>query len=53
LHGKEVPIVYDATCPWCEASVELAPQEATEQQCPECLTTWSYEDAEIELPLAA
>ena len=43
----------DTTCPWCEASVELAPEEATEQQCPECLTTWCFEYEDVELRLAA
>jgi hypothetical protein len=53
LGWKGGQIVSDTTCPWCEASVELAPEEATEQQCPECLTTWCYEDTNVELPLAA
>jgi hypothetical protein len=43
----------DCQCPWCEAPVELAPLEADQQQCPECLTAWTFEDAEVELALAA
>jgi hypothetical protein len=43
----------DSACPWCEAPVELAAEDAAEQQCLECLTTWSYEDADVELALAA
>ena len=44
----------DLTCPWCEANLEIAAQEAAEQQCPECLTTWCYEEeADVDLPLAA
>ena len=43
----------DVTCPWCESALDLAFVVADEQQCPECLTTWSYEDAEMDLPLAA
>jgi hypothetical protein len=41
----------DLTCPWCESGLEqLASQE---QQCPECLTTWTYEEEPEELGLAA
>ena len=44
----------DMTCPWCECSLELtAMEEADEQQCPDCHATWTYEDAEAELALAA
>jgi ribosomal protein L37AE/L43A len=45
--------VNDITCPWCEA--ELVLRVATdEQSCPECGTTWSYEDEDVEeLALAA
>ena len=43
----------DLACPWCEAAIELAADDATEQQCPECLTTWCYEEMDVELPLAA
>ena len=44
----------EGLCPWCEASLDVAPEGVTEEQCPECLTTWSYEDAPAEaLPLAA
>jgi hypothetical protein len=40
-------------CPWCETSLDSCAEGSDEQQCPECLTTWVYEDAEVELPLAA
>jgi hypothetical protein len=43
----------DIACPWCEIRLEGANEAADEQQCPECLTTWCYEEAEFELPLAA
>jgi hypothetical protein len=43
----------DLTCPWCEASLDACGAEADEQQCAECLTTWIYVDAEVELALAA
>jgi hypothetical protein len=43
----------DCQCPWCEAPIDLAPEVAVQQQCPECLTTWTFEDAEVELALAA
>jgi hypothetical protein len=49
--GKE-SAVNDCQCPWCEAAIELA-AESDQQQCPECLSTWCYEDAEVELALAA
>jgi hypothetical protein len=44
----------DTTCPWCEAELVLR-VVGDEQSCPECGTTWSYEDevSEVELPLAA
>ncbi len=43
----------NAMCPWCEAAIELAADDTVEQQCPECMTTWCYEESEFELPLAA
>ena len=44
----------DTNCPWCECSLEIAAaDEADEQTCPECNTTWAYEDAQVELALAA
>ena len=45
----------EGLCPWCEAPVDIAPETVTEQQCPECLTTWTYDDASVDaaLPLAA
>ena len=43
----------DMSCPWCEAHLVLRLVE-DEQTCPECGTTWSYEDEPAdELPLAA
>ena len=43
----------DHSCPWCEADLVLH-LLGNEQTCPECGTTWSYEDDETaELPLAA
>jgi hypothetical protein len=43
-------------CPWCEATlmVDLS-DEAAEQSCPECLTSWSFAEAPAQaaLPLAA
>jgi len=43
----------DAKCPWCEIELALPLDvEADAQTCPECLTTWRYEDAP-ELALAA
>ena len=46
--------VNDMNCPWCEVPLELAVEQADEQQCPECLTSWCYEDAyESELALVA
>jgi Zn-finger nucleic acid-binding protein len=44
----------ELSCPWCE--VELTPafaDAAAEQTCPECRTTWLYEDEPVELELAA
>lgn len=43
----------DTSCPWCEADLVLRVID-DEQTCPECGTTWSYEDEHaVELPLAA
>jgi hypothetical protein len=37
-------------CPWCEAQLPLGGEEqADEQSCPDCLTSWRYVDVE---PLA-
>jgi predicted RNA-binding Zn-ribbon protein involved in translation (DUF1610 family) len=46
-------MVTDDCCPWCEAQIE--PElDAVAQTCPECLTTWAYEEVrESELALAA
>jgi hypothetical protein len=43
----------DVACPWCETRLEGWNESADEQQCPECLTTWCYEETELEPPLAA
>jgi hypothetical protein len=44
----------DMTCPWCEVALELTVDQIDEQQCPDCLTSWRYEDEPvIELLLAA
>jgi len=49
----EEDAVNDISCPWCEADLMLR-VVADEQTCPECGTTWSYEDdAEDSLPIAA
>jgi predicted RNA-binding Zn-ribbon protein involved in translation (DUF1610 family) len=43
----------EMSCPWCEADIVLR-VVADEQSCPECGTTWTYEDEPaVELPLAA
>lgn len=42
----------EITCPWCEMKVVL-PMHDDEQTCPECLTSWSYEDGSEGLLLAA
>jgi len=35
----------DIKCPWCEAELLAAVDaQAEEQTCPECLTSWSYEE---------
>jgi Zn-finger nucleic acid-binding protein len=35
----------ETSCPWCEAELLVGPDvEAEEQTCPECLTSWSYEE---------
>jgi hypothetical protein len=43
----------DFECPWCAAAIDLAPESSDEQQCLECLTTWSYEDEEPAFAIAA
>ncbi len=43
----------EIACPWCESALDLVVARADEQQCPECLTTWLYEESELDLPLAA
>ena len=40
-------------CPWCEGDLFVAVQARDEEQCPECLTTWRYEEEDVELALAA
>jgi len=43
----------DTTCPWCEAELVLR-VVGEEQSCPECGTTWSYEDeTEVDAHLLA
>ena len=42
------------SCPWCEVEIAVGvPANEDEGQCPECLTTWAYEDDRVELALAA
>lgn len=37
----------EMTCPWCEQTLAVAGEPlATEETCPQCLTTWAYEIAE-------
>ena len=43
----------DDTCPWCECTLELRVDQADEQQCPECLTSWTYVEDLPDLRLAA
>jgi hypothetical protein len=45
--------VSDVSCPWCEAELELQVAAADEQNCPECHTTWRYDEEPVELALAA
>lgn len=42
-------------CIWCEASLRVEAQaQAGQQTCPECLSTWLYEEADgEELAVAA
>jgi predicted Zn finger-like uncharacterized protein len=45
------------TCPWCEAAFRVELHVVTDDEsgnCPECLTTWTYEEEPVlELALAA
>ena len=41
--SPEEDAMNDTTCPWCEAELVLR-VVGDEQSCPECGTTWSYED---------
>jgi DNA-directed RNA polymerase subunit RPC12/RpoP len=45
----------EITCLWCEAELRVAPDQLeAEVTCPECRTSWLFEDAdEAELALAA
>ena len=47
----------EQSCPWCEATIHVELRVVTDadaQTCPECLTTWSFEDeSEAQLALAA
>jgi hypothetical protein len=50
--------MYEISCPWCEIQLPLSFSDTrVEQTCPECSTTWSFEDdlteLAVELPLAA
>jgi hypothetical protein len=45
--------VNEHSCPWCETDLEIAADAMDEQQCPECLTSWRYEDDDISLAIAA
>jgi len=52
--GQEVMKLDELSCPWCE--VELPSSfagAAAERTCPECHTTWLYEDEPVDLELAA
>jgi uncharacterized Zn-finger protein len=52
---KGVTAMIEIICPWCEATLRLGfADEAVEQTCPECQTSWTYEDVPaVELPAAA
>jgi Zn-finger nucleic acid-binding protein len=51
---QEVMEVVQASCPWCEVELPASYADAAnEQTCPECRTTWLYEDEPVELALAA
>ncbi|HUP83339.1 MAG TPA: hypothetical protein VM284_04020 [Candidatus Limnocylindria bacterium] len=47
----------EQNCPWCEAPLRVELHVVTDDEagaCPECLTTWTYEnDPVYELALAA
>ena len=44
----------DMACPWCEVTLELQVDSDDDQQCPECLTSWRFEDDYVsEFALAA
>ena len=45
--------VEELMCPWCESPLELAVEPVAEQQCPDCLTSWRYEEEEVSLAAAA
>ena len=40
------------TCPWCEVELMTAVLERDQGECPECLTSWRFEDDEPEVDLA-
>jgi hypothetical protein len=46
-------VMVELICPWCECDLLVGAQPRDEEQCPECLTTWRYEEDEVELALAA
>jgi phage FluMu protein Com len=39
-------------CPWCEEPVLVELSESVQQSCPECLTSWSFEETAAEEPIA-
>jgi len=44
----------EVICLWCEATLVLDPDQVeSEVTCPECLTSWLFEEPEVELALAA
>ncbi len=44
----------DIGCPWCDLELPFETLVAESATCPECHTTWRYEeDDEVELPIAA
>ena len=44
----------DIECPWCGVELPVVALESAAGSCAECMTTWTYEDAdEFDLALAA
>ena len=52
--GKEVEMVV-IECLWCESEVRIEPRQMNDEiSCPECRSSWVFEDeSESELALAA